>query len=275
MHLQHGAVVCNKLRLEIRTPTLAGVPENPRLFFQSCAFLSQQDMVTTRYGTIYERYLGTAVAVLSHLRGHQKHPVAYLRKANGINGLDKRKKDLESLLEHQKCEPWRPENHMTVEISNNQWENRSVLRTLQLEDGRSYEVVEFPKMEEERRTAHLNVLNGVARFEVASSDFKPIVDFFARYELQPWWVADFFAHSDEAPRQPPAFCTFTASQNKDKDLATKVVPLEAFEPLLSFEVFRTPSYASAFSSIRQSKCKEVACPLPSASAMSANEAIGG
>jgi hypothetical protein len=200
-----------------------------------------------------------------------------------------KKEKLETRFENLCCEPWLYDNRITAEILPEQWSAKSIEKYIILPDGNKYPKFKFED------NAVIFILDGVSRVEVAKSSMaKGCKDTFGDEDVKSrWWVVNFrragksiFPISshwflnrncydpnitspvEESFPEPPhsmdqhvALPNFlqglTKDQLKDAGLSRKIVPMDAFEPLIHLRQLWELPCPGMWADIRRTKCKEV------------------
>jgi hypothetical protein len=139
-------------------------------------------MQEPEYGTDHERYIASGIIGLSQIKPHPK--------LNNHHLFPQFKKDQEKLKQQfsiEPCKPWLNENHLKVEVSQSQWENRVIIGWQKMGE------VDFPSLRF-KEDSPLYITEGVELLEVGrSSNARDLVEDFDLLEpKERWWVVDFF-----------------------------------------------------------------------------------
>jgi hypothetical protein len=143
-----------------------------------------------RYGTDYERYLGSGIVQLSQIK-QNPHPDPFYHLSPQCR---KDRRRLEQQFRHEACKPWLKEYHLEAQISELVWEQRMITGQRELEG------CEFPCLEFDE-DAKIYITGGMALLETArSSRAWGLTQTFDRLEPQQrWWVLDFFRDGTSIP----------------------------------------------------------------------------
>jgi hypothetical protein len=163
------------------------------------------------YNTIHERYVGSGIVKLSHLREHPHPDPFHHLDPDCIN----QQKQLKEAFRDRICEPWLPEHRLKAEMSVDALETCMIMDLKRLEDDIVYPCLQFAS------DANINIVEGIPFLMFARSliDERMWRTFGTEDPDERWWVIDFFRDSKSllvGYRVPKLTCSSLDGSNYKK-----------------------------------------------------------